>query len=136
MTDKGFNTFDEFAARFVRLFPHEEESTSSSWWDSKMYTSSSIANSLRMLTEIDKSGAIPKIKIWRWYFQTLNISLLILSWWCFSCLHIQRICIQIVYRSVVLKNNNLGTVDIIFINKLQFLTFSFLWFRKLIQVHG
>ena len=30
MTGKGFSIFDEFAARFVRLFPHEEGSTSSS----------------------------------------------------------------------------------------------------------
>ena len=30
-----------------------------------------------------------------------------------------------VYRSVVLKNNTLGTVDITFINKLQFLTFFY-----------
>ena len=36
-----------------------------------------------------------------------------------------------VYRSVVLKNNSLWSVDIIFINKLQFLIFSFLWFTRL-----
>ena len=45
MTDKGFNLFDEFGAGFVHLFPQEEECTSSSWGDSKMYTSGSIANS-------------------------------------------------------------------------------------------
>ena len=61
----------------------------------------------------------------KWF---VKISLLILSWWCFSCLHIQRIgiqyCIHTIYIwSVVLKNNSLGTVDIIFINKLQFLFF-------------
>ena len=39
MTDKGFNLFDECAARCVHLFPLEEECTSSSWGDSKMYTS-------------------------------------------------------------------------------------------------
>ena len=43
---------------------------------------------------------------------------------------------------VVLKNNSLWTVDIIFINKLQFLIFSFffffffLWYMKLSKVHG
>ena len=52
MTDKGFNLFDECAARCVHLFPQEEECTSSSWGDSNMYTSSSIANSQRMQTEI------------------------------------------------------------------------------------
>ena len=64
MTDKGFNLFDEFGAGFVHLFPQEEECTSSSWGDSKMYTSGSIANSQRMLNEINKSEAITKIRIW------------------------------------------------------------------------
>ena len=63
MTDKGFNLFDECAARCVHLFPQEEECTSSSWGDSKMYTSSSIANSQRMQAEINKSGTIAKIRI-------------------------------------------------------------------------
>ena len=67
MTDKGFNLFDECAARCVHLFPQEEECeeecTSSSWGDSEMYTSSSIANSQRMQTEINKSGIIAKITI-------------------------------------------------------------------------
>ena len=56
MTDKGFNLFDEYAARCVHLFPQEDEC-------SKMYTSSNIANSQKMLTEINKSGAIPEIRI-------------------------------------------------------------------------
>ena len=64
MADKGFNLFDEGAARCVYLFPQEEECTSSFWGDSKMYTSDSIANSQRMLTEINESGAIDKIRIW------------------------------------------------------------------------
>ena len=64
MTDKGFSLFDECAARCVHLFPQEEECTSSSWGDSKMYTSGSIANSQRMLTEINESSAIAKIRIW------------------------------------------------------------------------
>ena len=64
MTDRGFNLFDECAARCVHLHPKEEEYTSSSWGDSKMYTSGSIANSQRMLTEINESGAIAKIRIW------------------------------------------------------------------------
>ena len=63
MTEKGFNLFDECAARCVHLFPQEEECTSSSWGDSKMYTSGSIANSQRILTEINESGATAKIKI-------------------------------------------------------------------------
>ena len=67
MTEKGFNIFDECAAICVHLFPQEEECeeecTSSSWGDSKMYTSSSIANSQRMQTEINESGTIAKIRI-------------------------------------------------------------------------
>ena len=38
----------------------------------------------------------------------------------------------VVYKSVVLKNDGLGAVDIIFTNKLQFFIFS----AKLSQVHG
>ena len=64
MTHKGFNIFDECAARCVHLFPQEEECTSSSWEDSKMYTSDSIANSQRMLTKIKESGIITKQRIW------------------------------------------------------------------------
>ena len=64
MTDKGFNLFDECTARCVHLFPQEEEHTSSFWVNSKMHTSGSTANSQRMLTEVKKSGAIAKIKIW------------------------------------------------------------------------
>ena len=58
MTDKGFNLFDECASRCVHLPPQEEEWTSLSWGDSKMYTSGSIASSQRALTEINDSGAI------------------------------------------------------------------------------
>ena len=64
MTDKGFNLFDECAARCVHLFLQGEGCASFSWGDSKMYTSGRIANSQTMLTEINKSGAITKIKIW------------------------------------------------------------------------
>ena len=73
-----------------------------SWGDSKMYTSASIANSQRMLAEINESGgAIIKIRIWvesdtvihlksfRIISREMQISLLILSWRYFSCLHIQ-----------------------------------------------
>ena len=63
MTGKGFNVFDECASRCVHLFPQEEDCTSSSWWDSKMYTFGSIASSQRMPTEINESGAIAKIRI-------------------------------------------------------------------------
>ena len=63
ITNKGFNHFDECAARCAHLFPQGEECTSSSCGDSKIYTPSSIENSQRMLTEINKSGAITKITI-------------------------------------------------------------------------
>ena len=58
MIDKGFNLFDECIAGSVHLSPQEEQCTSS------LYTSGSIANSQRMLTEINKSGTIAKIRIW------------------------------------------------------------------------
>ena len=65
MTDKEFNLLDECAAGCVHLSLQEEEYTSSFWGDSKMYTSGSIANSQGMLTtEINKSGALTKIRIW------------------------------------------------------------------------
>ena len=58
----GFNLIDECAARCVHLFPLVKgapvfpEGT-------LMYTSGSIANSQRMLSEINESGAKPKISI-------------------------------------------------------------------------
>ena len=65
------------------------------------------ANSHRTLTEINKSSAIVKILGGKWYFQTLKtfiiisskmkISLLILSWWYFSCLHIKRIVFTFIW---------------------------------------
>ena len=63
MTDKEFNLFDECADRCEHLFPQEEERTSSSWGYSKMYSSGCIANSQRMLTEINEKGTIAKIRI-------------------------------------------------------------------------
>ena len=64
ITDKGFNLFNECAARCVNLSPQEEGDTYSSWGDSKMYTSGSIANLQRMLTETNEVGARAKIGIW------------------------------------------------------------------------
>ena len=60
MADKGFNLC---AARCVHLSSQEKESTSKNTQDSKVYTSGGIANSQRMLTEINESGAIAKIRI-------------------------------------------------------------------------
>ena len=62
MIDKGLNLFDECAARCVHASP--QECTSSSWGDSKMYTSDSIANSQRILTEINESRIITKVSVW------------------------------------------------------------------------
>ena len=64
MADKGFNLFDEYDVRCIHLHPQEEEWASSSWGDSKIYTSGSISNSRRMLTERNESDAIGEIKIW------------------------------------------------------------------------
>ena len=98
MEDKGFtNLFDECAFRCVYLFHKEEEHTSSSWGNSKMYTSGSIVNSQRMLNEINENGAIVKIRIWvgsdtvkhlkefRIISSEMQISLLILCWSYLSC---------------------------------------------------
>ena len=73
MTNKVFNLLNEYAAKRVHLFPQEEKYTSSSWGDSKMYTSVSISKSQRILIELNESGAIAKIRIWvsKWYCQTL-----------------------------------------------------------------
>ena len=130
--------FNECAARCVHLSPQEEQN-SSSWGDSKRYTSGSTANSQKMLTEINKSSAIANIKIWvesntvkylnafGIISSKMQVSLLILSWWYFGCLLIQRIFLLSyelkmfltkVHRLVVLKNSSLWTVDIILINKL------------------
>ena len=53
MTYKEFNFFYECAAICVHLFPQEEDCTSSSLGDSKLYTSGSIANSQRMLKQTE-----------------------------------------------------------------------------------
>ena len=58
------NLFEESVARLVHLSPQEEEYSSSSWGDIEMYTSSSIANSQRMLTEVNETGVIVKISTW------------------------------------------------------------------------
>ena len=63
MIGKGLNLFDKCTARCVNLSPQEKECTSSSWRDSKMYTSGSTTNSQKMLNEISESGAIAKIRM-------------------------------------------------------------------------
>ena len=73
VTDKGFNLFDICAGNCVHMSPQEEECTSFSWGDSKMYTSGKMASSFRTI------------------LNKIQISLLILSWWYFSCLRIQII---------------------------------------------
>ena len=63
MIDKGYSLLDERGSRCGHLSPQEEECTTSFLGDSKMYTSDSIASSQRILTEINKSGTIAKIRI-------------------------------------------------------------------------
>ena len=48
------------AARCVHLSLQEEDCTSSSYGDSKIYTSGSTTNSQRILTEINESGVCGK----------------------------------------------------------------------------
>ena len=45
MIEKGFSRFGECAARCVHMSHQEEECTSSSWGDSEMYLTGSIADS-------------------------------------------------------------------------------------------
>ena len=63
MTGKSYNFFDEYSARYAYLPLHEDECTSSSWGNSKMQTSGTIGNSQGMPTEINKNGAVVKVKI-------------------------------------------------------------------------
>ena len=67
MPDKGFNLFDKCAARCVHVFPQED--LSGKWYWQAL-------NTFRII------------------YSEMNIPLLILNWWCFSSLHIQRIGIQ------------------------------------------
>ena len=62
---KDLNLFYDCAAECVYLFPQEEECTSSSWRQSKIYTLGTMANPQtdRTPTEIDKNGAVAKVKI-------------------------------------------------------------------------
>ena len=50
--------FDECAAKCVHLIPQEEECTSFSLGESKMYTPDTIANSKKTPTKINKNDAI------------------------------------------------------------------------------
>ena len=63
MTDKGSNLCYECAVRCLHLLPQEKSATLLPQGDSKMYTSSSIANLQRMQTEINESSTIAKIRI-------------------------------------------------------------------------
>ena len=103
LADNGINLFDKCAAGSVHLSTQEEECTSSSWVGSKMYKSSSIANSLKVLTVnkqkrckiriLKKGNTVKHLKS----FRTISsnpppptppppISFLILCLWYFSCL--------------------------------------------------
>ena len=99
MAEKGLNLFDECAAEYVHLYPQEEEWTSSSWGDSKMYTPGTVANSHRTPTKINENVPIAKIKNFSGasdtvrYLKTFRVIsnetlvlLPILCWWYFSCL--------------------------------------------------
>ena len=80
MVDKGFNLFDECTARCVNLFPQEEDCTSSSWGDSRMYTPRSIANSQRINWNKQKWHYSQNKDLSRnWYCQTLKAFRIIFS---------------------------------------------------------
>ena len=64
-TGKGLNLFDDCGAECIYLCPQEEDCTSSSWGQSKIYTLRTMADSQtgRATTEIDKNGAVVKVRI-------------------------------------------------------------------------
>ena len=63
MAGKSLNLLDECVATCVYLPSQEEECTSSSWGDSRMYTSGSKTNSQGIPNETNKNGAIAKVII-------------------------------------------------------------------------
>ena len=65
MKDKGLNLFVDCAAKWVYLYPQEEECTSSSWEYCKTYTPGIIGNSQadRIPTKLNKNGAAVKVRI-------------------------------------------------------------------------
>ena len=63
IADKGFNLSDKCASRCVYLSPEEEGCTLSSCGDNKTYTTGSLANSQRMLAEINESNVVAKTTI-------------------------------------------------------------------------
>ena len=77
VAEKGLNLFDECAAEYVHLYPQEEEWTSSSWGDSKMYTPGTVANSQtdrqKMPMKINKNGAVAVLILCWCYFSSLQM---------------------------------------------------------------
>ena len=65
MTIKGLNLFNNYGAKCVHLCPWEEECTSSSWRNSKMYILGTIANlQIDMASyKINENGAAAKVRI-------------------------------------------------------------------------
>ena len=99
MADKGLNLFDECAAGCVHLCPQEEESTSSSCSNSKMYTPGTIANAQTGKEwKKNKNGAVAKVNVGgntdtirdlkkiRVTSNEMLVLRLILDWCYFTCL--------------------------------------------------
>ena len=95
IADQGFNLFDKFASRCVYLSLEEEGCTLSSWGDNKTYTTGSLANSQRILAEINESKAVAKTTIWMEVDAVKHLKFHFLSFLSyptiFCCLGIQRI---------------------------------------------
>ena len=62
MAHNGFNLFDECAVRYIYLSPKAKDCASFYWKDSKMYTAASIPNSQKISSDINKTGAIAKVR--------------------------------------------------------------------------
>ena len=99
-TGRGLNLFDDCAAECVYLCPQEEECTSSSWGQSKIYTLGTMANPQAEGTNwnrqkwcccqsksfIKTRDAIRYLQTFRVISDEMPVLLLILCWWYFSCL--------------------------------------------------
>ena len=89
MTDKGFNLFDECTTSCGHLFPQEEECkfTEDANWNKRKWRYS-------QNKDLSQKWHCQTLKASRIISSEIKISLLIVSWWCFSCLHIHGIGIQ------------------------------------------
>ena len=84
---------------------------------------------LKQNKDLSRKWYCQALKTFRIISSEIKILLFIISWWCFSCLHIHRIGIQ--YTDQLIWKTNFHFLFFFF-----FFFFIFLIFTKLSQVHG